>query len=177
MFTVRRLNVKSNSKPNGYVRFSVLGEPRGKGRPQFTTRGGYAKAITPEATVSYENLIMIEYRRQCGTKKFRDDDMIGIRIVAYYGIPKSISKKKRLEMLDGIIRPTKKPDNDNIVKVVEDALNNVAYKDDKNIVDCVVQKYYSEQPQVIIEMWDASQSKLKITLTKLLTSILSGSKT
>lgn len=79
-------------------------------------------------------------------------------------------------MLDGEIRPTKKPDNDNIVKVVEDALNDVAYKDDKNIVDCVVQKYYSEQPQIIVEMWNAEQSKLKISLTRLLTSILSGAK-
>lgn len=165
----------SGNLPKDYVRFNVLGEPRGKGRPKFTTRGGYARAITPETTASYENLIMLEYRRQCGTKRFEDSDMIGMRIIAYYGVPKSASKKKRLAMLDGSIRPTKKPDNDNIVKVVEDALNNVAYKDDKNVVDCVVQKYYSEQPQIIVEMWNAAQSKLKISLTRLFTSLLSGS--
>ena len=176
MFIVRRQDVKQASKPKGYVRFSVLGEPKGKGRPKFTTRGGYARAITPEQTVSYENLIMVEFRRQCGTRRFDDNVMIGMRVVAYYGVPKSASKKKRAAMLDGEIRPIKKPDNDNIVKVVEDALNDVAYKDDKNIVDCVVQKYYSEQPQIIVEMWNAEQSKLKISLTRLLTSILSGAK-
>lgn len=162
----------NKSLPDGYVKFNVLGEPKGKGRPKFTTRGGYARAITPEQTVSYENLIMVEYRRQCGTRRFDDKDMIGIRIVAYYGIPKSVSKKKRKEMLSGDIRPTKKPDNDNIVKVIEDALNDVAYKDDKNIVDCVVQKFYSEQPQIVVEMWKANTSRLKTSLTRLIKSII-----
>ena len=169
--------MKQADKPNGYVRVNVLGEPRGKGRPKFTTKGGYARAITPEQTASYENLIAVEYRRQCGTLRFGDKDMIGMRIVAYFGIPQSVSKKKRAAMLDGEIRPTKKPDNDNIVKVVEDALNEGAYKDDKNVVDCVVQKYYSEQPQIIVEMWNAERSRLKISLTRLLTSLFRGSKT
>ena len=158
------MTMEQTGLPKGYVSFDVLGEPSGKGRPKFTTIQGHARAITPKATVTYENLIRVEYRRQCGTKRFDDDAMIGMKVTAYYSIPKSVSKKKRDEMINGIIRPTKKPDYDNIAKVVSDALNEVAYRDDKNIVDCVVQKFYSEKPRLEIQLWDASCSRLKIKL-------------
>ena len=32
-------------------------------------------------------------------------------------------------MLEGVIRPSKKPDIDNVVKVIADSLNKIAYKD------------------------------------------------
>lgn len=156
--------MKVKEKPKGYVCFDVLGEPTGKGRPKFTTINGYARAITPKDTVTYENLIKVEYRRQCGTQRYGDDAMIGMKVTAFYGIPKSVSKKKREAMLNGNIRPTKKPDYDNIAKVVSDALNDVAYKDDKNIVDCVVQKWYSDKPRIEVKMWDASETTMKMSL-------------
>lgn len=162
--------MKTSKKPDGYVRFSVLGEPKGKGRPRFTKNG---HTYTPEVTVNYETLVACEYRRQCGEKRFGDDAMIGMRIVACYSIPKSTPLKRKRAMLDGLIRPTKKPDNDNIVKIVEDALNNVAYRDDKNVVDCIVQKYYSEQPKITVEIWNANYSKLKISLITLSQAIIS----
>ncbi len=56
-------------------------------------------------------------------------------IKAYYRIPKSDSKNKRQLKLDGKIRPNKKPDVDNIIKAVLDALNGVAYTDDAAIVE------------------------------------------
>lgn len=55
-------------------------------------------------------------------------------------------------MLDGQIRPTKKPDSDNILKAVADALNQVAYRDDKQIVDTQVRKFYSETPRTVISI-------------------------
>ena len=65
-------------------------------------------------------------------------------------IPKSTSQKKLTQMINREIRPTKKPDIDNIVKVVADALNGIAYADDKQIVSLVVEKYYSVRPRVEI---------------------------
>lgn len=55
-----------------------------------------------------------------------------------------MSKKKRLDMLEGRILPLKKPDTDNIVKVVSDALNGVAYHDDTQIASIWAEKIYSE---------------------------------
>lgn len=80
--------------------------------------------------------------------------MLDMRILAYYGIPKSKSKKIKEQMAKGLLRPTKKPDMDNVVKVIADSLNTIAYRDDTQIVDCQCRKFYSENPrvEVIIKM-------------------------
>lgn len=131
------------------TKFCIYGVPQGKGRPRFSTVCGHAKPRTPEKTVLYENLVKTEYRQQSGIR-FQDDAMLDVRIFAYYPIPKSAGKKKRQAMLDGIIRPAKKPDWDNIGKVVCDALNGIAYRDDAQIVDSMVRKFYGEIPRVVV---------------------------
>ena len=128
------------------VRFTILGEPKGKGRPRFCRNTGHA--ITPKDTVNYETLVRIEYGVAYSDFKFPDDAMLDMRIKAFYSIPKSASKKKRASMLANEIRPTKKPDMDNVVKIIADSLNQVAYRDDTQIVDCQCRKFYSENPRV-----------------------------
>lgn len=136
------------------VRIKVLGEPQGKGRPRFVarynpaTQKSFGQAHTPDKTVVYENLIRTEYSIQTKNFRYPDDAMLDMRILAYYSIPKSASKKKRALMLEGSIRPTKKPDMDNVLKVVADSLNQVAYKDDTQIVDAQCRKFYSEEPRI-----------------------------
>lgn len=130
------------------VSFTILGEPQGKGRPRFARAGNYVRTYTPDKTAAYENLVKLEYERQCRGQKFGDTEQLDLRIFAYYGVPQSASKKKKCQMLDGIIRPSKKPDMDNVVKVIADSLNNVAYKDDTQIVDAMVRKFYSDTPRV-----------------------------
>lgn len=140
------------------VKFTVYGEPKAKGRPRVSVRKPgdgektFARAYTPKQTVIYENQVKLEYENQCGSYRFPDDAMLDIRIFAYYGIPKSTSKKKRELMLAGKIRPTKKPDFDNIAKIICDSLNGIAYQDDKLIVDGMFRKFYSEQPRVEVKI-------------------------
>ena len=140
------------------VKFTVYGEPKAKGRPRVSVRKSsdgtktFARAYTPKETVIYENQVKIEYENQCGAYRFPDDAMLDIRIFAYYGIPKSVSKKKRELMLNGRIRPTKKPDFDNIAKTICDSLNGIAYQDDKMIVDGMLRKFYSEKPRVEVKI-------------------------
>ena len=105
---------------------------------------------TPKDTVMYENLVRLEYRQQCGDYMFPEGAVLDMRIAAFYSIPKSASKKKRKQMEDGSIRPVKKPDMDNVVKSIADSLNGVAYRDDTQIVDCAVRKFYSDKPRVVI---------------------------
>lgn len=135
------------------VKFTILGEPKGKGRPRVTKTG---RAYTPKDTVQYENLVRLEYRRQCNDFKFARNSALDARITAYYAIPKSISKKKRQEMLDFKIRPLKKVDCDNLIKVVLDSLNEIAYHDDVQVVDCQVRKFYSEQPRIVVTIQEAA---------------------
>lgn len=134
------------------LEFTVYGEPTAKARPRVTRSG---VAYTPKKTVEYENLVKLEYQRQCKGAFFDRYVPIDIRIIAYFGIPSNASKKKRQEMLDGYIRPCKKPDADNVLKSIADSLNGVAYHDDSQIVDCQVRKFYSDRPRVVVKIKDS----------------------
>lgn len=138
------------------VRFTVLGTPQGKGRHRFTQAGNYVKTYTPDATASYENLVKLEYRRQCKDFRFEKDIPLDVHIMAYYPIPKSASKKKRTNMVAFRLRPMKKPDTDNVVKIILDSLNHIAYNDDVQVVDLQVRKFYSENPRVVVSIRESA---------------------
>ncbi len=130
------------------IKFSVPGQPFGKQRPKFSKAGRYVKTYTPDETVRYENLVKLMYQQAAEGKMFSEDAALDVRIIAYYEIPKSTSRGKRRAMLEHKIRPTKKPDWDNIGKIICDSLNKVAYHDDAAVVDAQVRKFFSEQPRV-----------------------------
>ena len=134
------------------IAFTVEGEPRGKERPRF---GNSRQVYTPDKTTFYENQIKIAYYEQCGNVKFPEDSQLELFVKAYYKIPKSASKEKKAAMLSEQIRPTKKPDGDNILKVVADALNGVCYKDDKNLVSMSIEKFYSDMPRIEVTVQEA----------------------
>lgn len=133
--------------------FTVPGEPVGKGRPRFNRYSG--KAFTPEKTVNYENLVRLEYQMQVKEEPFPEKVMLRLLIKAYFGIPKSASKKARSQMISLEQRPVKKPDMDNIIKAVADALNHIAYYDDSQIVSTTIEKYYAEQPRIEVTIEEA----------------------
>ena len=138
------------------VKFVIPGPPKGKGRPRFSRVAGHTKPTTPQDTVLYENLVKTEYQRQCGEFRFEDGAMLDLRVVAYYPIPSSKSKKQQRLMEAGVIRPTTKPDNDNILKIVADSLNQIAYKDDAQVVDAQIRKFYSRKPRVVVSIRPAA---------------------
>ena len=135
------------------VTFTVPGDPTGKGRPRFTKNG---RPYTPAKTAAYEDYVKMAYMEYANGYRFGDDVCLDARVLAYYSIPKSVSKKKREQMLKHTIRPAKKPDNDNIIKIIFDSLNKIAYHDDAQIVDCQIRKFYAEQPRVVITITEAS---------------------
>lgn len=130
------------------IHFVVPGKPFGKQRPRVACRGKFSKAYTPEKTKTYENLVKLFYAQESKGEMFPEDAELEIKIVAYYEIPKSVSKVKREKMLSGRIRPTKRPDLDNVAKAIYDSLNKVAYHDDAAIVEARISKYYSDSPRV-----------------------------
>lgn len=126
--------------------FWVEGKPQGKGRARITKWGAY----TPQKTVDYENDIRASFIDQC--PKFHiSDKPLNIKIEAYFKVPDSFSKNKKKLVEDGCILPTKKPDIDNIAKVVLDALNKVAYYDDTQVIQLTVEKkYYNTDGLIVI---------------------------
>lgn len=124
--------------------FTVPGEPRGKARPRVTRfKNGRSHSYTPKPTKDYEELVKIQYRQAAADKRFADDTPLRMLVLAYFSIPKSTPKKKRQAILDKLIWPIKKPDYDNIAKIVSDALNGIAYRDDSQIVDGHCIKLYT----------------------------------
>lgn len=137
----------------GPVKFTVPGQPKGKARARTVRRGGGKSfSYTPEGTVLYENLIKTCYLQDAGHVLFNDGQPLAVSITAFYEVPKSYSKKKKQEMLDGQLYPTKKPDIDNIAKCVLDALNKLAYRDDTQVVRLHMEKHYAEIPRVEVEI-------------------------
>ena len=134
--------------------FTILGEPKGKQRPKFTTIAGHPRAITPQQTVNYENLVKLEYQAQCDNAFFSDKQPVFDAIDCFMTIPKSASHLKRRQMLYELIRPMKKPDWDNVGKIICDSLNGIAYRDDSQITDARVRKFYSDQPRVVVTISD-----------------------
>ena len=142
--------------------FDIPGQPIGQGRPKFSTINGHVRAYDPEKSRNYK-----AYVRLLATQAMKDRGFTMIEgpcvlsINAYFEVPKSKSKKFREAALNGLEYPTKKPDIDNIIKAIQDALNGLAYKDDALIVRLGVTKLYSEIPRVEVSLieWDREQNE------------------
>lgn len=117
------------------IEFRIKGQPQGKARPRFNGNHTY----TPRATRDYEHLVRTSYIKQCGNQM---NDFNKITIKAYFEIPKSATKKERAEIIEGK-RINKKPDIDNIIKIILDSLNGLAYADDKQITKIEASKSYT----------------------------------
>lgn len=127
------------------VDFVIQGKAQAKQRPRFNTHTG--RTYTPNKTINYENWVKI-----CYLEKYKDkelmDKTLRVTIRAFLEIPKSTSKKKKQQMLDNEILPMVKPDTDNIAKSILDSLNGIAYKDDKQVAELIVYKFYNDTPYV-----------------------------
>lgn len=129
--------------------FEVPGKVIGKGRPRLNTYSGIV--YTPTKTKDYETLVeqyfLLKY------PKFKIfEGRVKVSIIAYFAIPKVTKKSDINEMLDNNISPTKKPDIDNIVKVVLDSMNKFAFKDDNQITKLEVEKKYSIEDKIYIKI-------------------------
>lgn len=125
--------------------FTAPGKPVAKGRP-IASRGRpgqkFVRMRTPKKTLMFENYVRERYL----TKYLNGPLMEGpleISVVAVFGVPKSWPKKRRAAARWKISTP----DLDNIVKAVVDALNEVAFHDDAQVVRITAEKRYGARPQ------------------------------
>lgn len=129
--------------------FEVIGDIKGKARPRVNTYT--SKAYTPTNTKDYEMLIK-QYFKVKYPRYVPLENRVCVKIIAQFKIPKNTSKKNTESMLEGNISPTKKPDIDNIVKIILDALNTMAFKDDNQITKLEVEKVYGEEEKVFVKI-------------------------
>lgn len=138
----------------------------GKGRPKFSSQGGFARAYTPKKTRDYENQIKsaaIAAMKAAGLHPL--NEALGLQVTAYMPIPESWSQKKRAAAISGDIMPTTKPDWENIAKLT-DGMNlhpprwkgdkekrKIIWGDDAHVVSGAVMKIYDERPRLSISVY------------------------
>lgn len=124
---------------------SLPGVPQGKGRPRMTKRGF---AFTPQKTRSYEaELKFAAEAKMAGALPI--EGPLDVIMVAVFPVAPSWPKKRQAAALAGELKPTGKPDADNLLKTL-DALNQVVWRDDAQIVNATISKRYGDRPGVTI---------------------------
>ena len=129
--------------------FEVIGDIKGKARPRVNTYT--CKAYTPENTKDYELLIR-QYFKLKYPRFVPLENRVAVKIIAQFKVPKTVTKKDKALIEEGLLSPTKKPDIDNIVKIVLDALNKMAFKDDNQITKLEVEKIYGQEEKIIVKI-------------------------
>jgi len=139
------------------ITLTIPGKPQGKKAPQWSKHGTYM----PKQTVNYET-----YIKQLFSISFPDfkplDCCLTMRIEIYLLVPKSVSRKKRAMMLSGEIRPGVKPDCSNVLKSIEDALQGLAFRNDSQVVSLQADKWYSERPEVKVDISEEVEEEIKV---------------
>lgn len=129
----------------------VAGEPRAQERPRFSNKAGYVKAYDPEMSRNQKAVIGMMAREVMGERKPMEGDLILI-LTVLKNPPSSWSKKRQRESLRrGILS---KPDLDNYIKLVLDALNGIVFRDDKDVATILARK-----------IWTDGQPGMRVTVT------------
>ena len=125
------------------VRFEVPGIPVGKGRPRFfrDKKTGTTGAYTPAKTKAFEKVCRMAYAFKCGNVKLEGPLMLLVRAV--FATP---LKEEWAQARVG------KPDLDNIVKAICDALNGLAWKDDSQVWMVHAEKIYGQVSKTVVEI-------------------------
>lgn len=123
--------------------FRVDGRPQGKARARtfYDAQSRKMRSVTPESTRVYEEAIRWAFVAQRGSGGPRAASY-RVDILAAYKIPKAWSESKRAAALRGEVPVTAKPDADNVIKVVLDALNGLAWEDDRQVTQVSCRKVY-----------------------------------
>lgn len=135
------------------MRFEFDISPVEQARPRATRMGKGIRLYDPKKVTVFKRKLGILAKQQMldrGLEPF--DGPLEVRMESYRPVQASISRKERVRRLSGAHRPTVKPDLDNYIKSTSDALNGIIWADDNCIVSLAAEKYYAEDPHLIVEI-------------------------
>lgn len=133
--------------------FEIKEKAIGKERPRVNTRTG--RVFTPTKTSSFEEKVKWAFKGKYNVANELSTKPFKVKITAIFEPPQSLSKKKKEELLFKVDY-TKKPDVDNIAKIILDSLNGLAYKDDSQVSALLVLKDYGIENKIIVELEEIS---------------------
>ena len=129
-------------------RFEILERAIGKERPRVNRHTG--AVYTPTKTSSFEEKVQWAFKSKYNIETELSTKPFKAKIIAIFRPAESLSKKKKEELLYS--EYTKKPDADNVAKIILDSLNGLAYKDDNQVAELLVLKQYGDENKIIVEL-------------------------
>ena len=139
------------------VRFTIPGPAQGKGRPRFSRKSG--AAFTPAKTRNHEAFVKMlavqamqdDYNGITYVPRAPFDTPVALIVQIFCTIPPSWNKAKREAAKANVIRPGK-PDIDNVIKSIGDAMNGVVYTDDSLIYRVEATKMFADVACTTVEV-------------------------
>lgn len=142
------------------LRFEVPGTPVPKARARSTKTGIH---FTPAKTRKYEQAVA--HAAKCAMEGNQPwGGPIELFIGFGFPVPDSWPQWKKDAAIKGLIVPTGKPDVDNCIKSVKDALNGIIWLDDSQVVSVSAVKKYVVNAHAVIKV--GTMSELPSSITK-----------
>jgi Holliday junction resolvase RusA-like endonuclease len=137
------------------IELIIPGDYHGQGRPRTVTNKFTRKTTTynPNAKEKKDLQKLIRFL----TREKPLTGAISVNLTIYRKMQKSLSKKEREAKAKGIIRPTVKPDIDNKIKLILDAMNGIVWEDDNQIVELNAKEYYSDDPRIEAKIFELDE--------------------
>ena len=122
-------------------RWTILGEPVAKGRPRFNRASGFA--YTPAKTRNWEALAVEAFA--CGWDGGPNDGLAELEVVAVFSRPKRLMRAKDPE---GRVPHASRPDADNVLKAVGDAIEKAGVlRNDSQVWRATASKAYAAKAE------------------------------
>jgi Holliday junction resolvase RusA-like endonuclease len=136
------------------IRLVIPGEAVPQLRPRFARLENSVRAYDPSKCKNYKAYIRY-FADEVKPKKLIEGAVL-VTIKIYRLTPQSWGKTKKALAMAGALRPITKPDVDNLAKGIKDALKGIIWRDDSQVVDLHVQKWYSDEPRAEVEIDEIS---------------------
>lgn len=127
------------------LKFEIPGDVQAQQRPKFSRIGKGVSVRDPKESRDYKSFVRLIASQVAPDVLITGE--IKLIIDVYRKIPKSFSKKKHQQALDGELRPVTKPDIDNLAKGIKDGLSKVLWHDDSQVTELIARKWYSDNPR------------------------------
>jgi len=147
------LNGKKGEENMITFTLDIIPEPQKQTR--FAIRGGKPRCYDP--STAYKTQLQWQMKAYAPKEPFPGP--VRVDYTFYLPIPKDTSWIKKQQMFTGFIFHIKKPDLDNLAYVVTNAMKDIIYKDDSQIVFKSARKMYGEKPRIIVMVQSADESQ------------------
>lgn len=138
------MSARIDKPPSLTCVITIPGLPVSQARPRFARLpNGVRTYNTPEVT-NYRALVQMCAAQAEGKPKKPWDCPLAMSIHVFVPRPKSRPKREQF--------PDRKPDLDNLAKLLCDALEGIIYTNDSRVITLLTQKSYDANPRVTVDI-------------------------